>query len=125
MTLIILDHAFMTILFRMQPEDQSSVGIAVGQLVAVRTEREEDAPWIARVTAVDPGKDAIDVIWMEGKYSGQWKVAKMRRGRALVEWRDSVEKACIILYGFELTGASRLKEDTIRELKESYSQYFK
>ena len=114
----------MTILFRMQPEDQSSVGIAVGQLVAVRTEREEDAPWIARVTAVDPGKDAIDVIWMEGKYIGQLKLAKMRRGRALVEWRDSVAKACIILYGFELTGASRLK-DTIRELKESYSQYFK
>ena len=49
----------------------------------------------------------------------------MRRGRALVEWRDSVAKACIILYGFELTGASRLKKDTIRELKESYSQYFK
>ena len=54
----------------MQPEDQSSVHIAVGQLVAVRTEREEDAPWIARVTAVDQGKDEIDVIWMEGEV--QW-----------------------------------------------------
>ena len=98
--------------------------MAVDHLVAVRTEREEDAPWIARVIAIDPGKDKVDVIWMEGKYNGQWKVAKMRRGRALVEWRDSVAKACIILYGFELTSASRLK-DTVRELKELYSQYFK
>ena len=97
--------------------------VAVGHLVAVRTEREEDAPWIARVTAVDPGKDNVDVIWMEGKYNGQWKVA--RRSRALVEWRDSVPKACIILYGFELTSASRLKKETIRELKELYSHYFK
>ena len=100
------------------------LAVAVGHLVAVRTEREEDAPWIARVTAVDPGKDKLDVIWMEGKYNGQWKIAKMRRGRALVEWRDSVEKACIILYGFELTSALRLK-DTSRELKDLYSQYFK
>lgn len=103
------------------------LAVAVGHLVAVRTEKEEDAPWIARVTAVDPGKDNVDVIWMEGKYNGQWKVAKTRRGRsrALVEWRDSVPKACIILYGFELTSASRLKKETIRELKELYSQYFK
>ena len=115
----------MIILFHMQPEDQSSVGVSVGQLVAVRTEREEDAPWIARVTVVYPEKDAIDVIWMEGKYNGQWKVAKMRRGRVLVEWRDSVSKACIILYGFELTKASRLKKDTIRELKGYYRQYYK
>lgn len=121
---LISDHVFMTI-FLIQPEHQSSISVAVGQLVAVRTEREEDAPWIARVTAVDPGKSAVDVIWMEGKYSGQWKVAKIRRGRALVGWRDSVEKACIILYGFELTGASRLRKDTIRELKETYSLYFK
>ena len=34
-------------------------------------------------------------------------------------------KANIILYGFELTNASRLKQNTIKELKELYSQYFK
>ena len=56
-------------IYLIQPEHQSSISVAVGQLVAVRTEREEDAPWIARVTAVDPGKNAVDVIWMEGKYS--------------------------------------------------------
>ena len=51
--------------------------------MAVRT---EDAPWIARVIAVDPRKDEIDVIWMEGNYSRQWKVAKtmVRRGRSRV-----------------------------------------
>lgn len=97
--------------------------------MAVRTERKEDAPWIARVTAVVPRKDEIDVIWMEGKYSRQWKVAKtmVRRGRsrASVEWKDTVAKASIILYGFELTNASRLKQDTVKELKELYNQYFK
>ena len=97
--------------------------------MAVRTEREEDAPWIARVIAVDPRKDEIDVIWMEGNYSRQWKVAKtmVRRGRSRVsvEWEDTVAKASIILYGFELTNSSRLKQDTVRELKELYSQYFK
>ena len=97
--------------------------------MAVRTEREEDAPWIARVTTVDPRKDEIDVIWMEGKYNRQWKVAKtiVKRGRsrAFVEWKDTVAKASIILYGFELTNASRLKQDTVRELKELYNQYFK
>ena len=109
-----------------QPECDSSelLVVAVGHLIAVRTEREEDAPWIAKVTAVDPEKDEVDVMWMEGKYNGQWKVAQVRRGRVLVEWKDSVAKACIIMCGFELTSTSRLKRDTIRELKESYSQYF-
>lgn len=46
--------------------------------MAVRTERKGDidVPLIARVTAADPRRDDINVIWMEGNYSGQWKAAK-------------------------------------------------
>ena len=97
--------------------------------MAVRTETKEDAPWIAKVMNVGPMKDDIDVIWMDGDYNKQWKVAKMmvRRGRSRVsvEWKDMVAKASVILYGFELTNSSRLKQDTVRELKELYNEYFK
>ena len=41
--------------------------------MAVRTEG-EDAPWIVRVTVVDPEKNKIDMIWIDGKYNGQWKL---------------------------------------------------
>ena len=99
----------------LQPEPESPES-AVGQLVALRMEK-EDAPWIARVTAADQRRDYINVIWrlqwiMEG---GQNNCE--RRSRVSVEWKDRVAKASIILYGFEFTNASRLKQNTIKELK--------
>ena len=54
--------------------------------MAVKTETKKDVPWIAKVINVDPIKDDINVIWMDGNYNKQWKVAKMmvRRGRSRV-----------------------------------------
>ena len=102
-----------------QPEP---ISLQVGHLVALRTEKSEDAPWIARVTSQDDSN--INIVWMEGSYNRRWKIAQVRSGRALVDWKDSVPKACIIMYGFELTNTQRLRKETVSELKELYKQYF-
>ena len=62
--------------------------------MALRTEKKEDAPWIARVTAADPRRDYVNVVWMDGNYSGQRKVAKttVKRGRSRVSVVIRVER---------------------------------
>ena len=92
-----------------------------GNLVAVRTESPEDAPWIARVTGVQA--DTVEVVWMEGTYSKSWKVAKHVMNGKLVEWTDCIEKCTIILYDFKLTKAGRLRKTTVDALKSLYREY--
>ena len=91
-----------------------------GHLVALRTESLQDAPWIAQVTGVE--EDKISVVWMEGGYNKQWKVAKHRVRGKLVEWTDCVEKCTIVLYAFELTNAGRLRKATVDALKSIYNE---
>ena len=56
---------------------------------------------------------------MEGGYDMPWSESKTKN----VEWRDSVAKCTIILYGFELDEAQKLHQATIDTLKSLYSQY--
>lgn len=96
--------------------------VAVGDLIAVQTEVEADAPWIAKV--VDVFDHEVGIVWMEGSYSSQWKVAKVKNGKKVVDWKDKVSRESIVLCGFDFTPSSRLKKKTVKELKELYSQYF-
>ena len=61
----------------------------IGELVTVLTENEEDAPWIARVTDTCDD-DRVELVWMEGSYAGQWKVATVKIGRRHIEWKDKI-----------------------------------
>ena len=95
-------------------------GLQSGHLVAVLTESLQDAPWIAQVTEIEG--DKVSVVWMEGDYNQQWKVAKHSVKGKLVEWRDVVEKHTIILYAFQLTKASKLRKTTVNALKSLYNK---
>ena len=86
------------------------------------TENEEDAPWIARVTGTCD--DGVEVVWMEGSYVGQWKVATIKRGRRHIEWKDKVLDDSIIMYGLNLTDTNCLDKDTVDGLKKLYKQCF-
>ena len=47
--------------------------------------------------------DSVEVVWLEGGWNKEWKESKIRKGRKLEEWRDTVCKESIILYAIELT----------------------
>ena len=87
-------------------------------LGALHTELLQDAPWVARVTGLEG--DKASVVWMEGDYNKQWKVAKRRVKGKLVEWRDCVDKCTGILYAFELTKTDRATVDALKSLYNEY-----
>ena len=59
---------------------------------------------------------------MDGGWNKQWKELKIRKGRKLVEWKDTISKDTVILCAIELTKSSRLKAATVEYLKEEYSK---
>ena len=59
------------------------------------------------------GDDTLEVVWMDGGWNKQWKELKIRKGRKLVEWKNTISKNTVILYAIELTKSSRL----IRQLQ--------
>jgi len=58
-----------------------------------------------------------------GDYNKQWKVTKHRFKGKLQEWTDCVDKCSIILYGFELTKANRLRKPTVDALMALYNEF--
>ena len=61
-------------------------------------------------------------MWLEGSYTGVWKVVKRKDGHTLVDWIDKVSKQSVILFDFELTKTNRLRKATVQHLKAAYSQ---
>lgn len=104
-------------------ETSNLSGLAIGHIVAFRTSSLDEAPWLGRCIAVTD--DSVEVVWLEGGWNKEWKESKIRKGRKLEEWRDTVCKESIILYAIELTKSNRLKTSTIKYLKEQYSQLCK
>ena len=47
---------------------------------------------------------------------------KIRRGRKLVDWKDTISKNTVIFYAIELTKTNRFKAATVEYLKEQYSK---
>ena len=90
-------------------------------MIAVQTEVEADAPGIAKV--VDVYDHEVGIVWMEGSYSSQWKVAKVKNGKKVMDWNDSFKRINRLVW-IEFTALLRLKRKTVKELKELYSDYF-
>ena len=81
--------------------------VAAGQFVALYVVNCNLRP----VLKVDG--DNIEIMWLEGSYSRPWKAAKTKQGRSMVEWKDTVPKASIILFDFELTPSNILRKATM------------
>jgi len=90
--------------------------VAAGQFVALYVVNCNLRP----VLKVDG--DNIEIMWLEGSYSRPWKAAKTKQGRSMVEWKDTVPKASIIRFDFELTPSNKLRKATVQHLKNAYSK---
>ena len=89
-------------------------------MVALRTEKSEGAPWIARVTSQDDGN--INIMWMEVSYNRRWKMYSTSE-----KWKglSGMERLSTGgMSGFELTNTQRLRKETVSEPKKLYKRYF-
>ena len=96
-------------------------GIQDGHLVALNVENCHLRPLIARV--LSSSDNELEIVWLEGTYSGAWKVAKKKDGRRVVDWIDTVPKEAVILFDFELTKTNKLRKATVQHLKAAYSHH--
>lgn len=99
---------------------ESMEGLQVGQLVALNVENCALRPLLARVLSTSDSH--LEITWLEGSYTGIWKVAKRKAGRTLVDWTDTVPKESVILFDFELTKTNKLRKATVKHLKATYNQ---
>lgn len=93
----------------------------INDFVAVFCENYEREPVIGCCTLIF--NDSIEVAWMDGRYTSQWKPWKIRdqkNQQKVVDWTDRIPKMSIILFGFTLTGTKHLIKKTIEHLKEQY-----
>ena len=91
-------------------------------MVALLTETPDEAPWLARVMKVE--RDTVSLVWLEGGYNTKWKTTRMKVGRRMVDWEDTVSRSCIILSGFRLNKSSKLDMNTVRLIQDTYASYF-
>ena len=59
---------------------------------------------------------------MAGGWTKAWRDLKIRKGRKMIDWIDTISKDTVLLYNIKLTKTSRLKATMVNLLKE---QYFK
>ena len=96
--------------------------LCVGDLVAVNCENSRE-PAIGSCTEIF--EEDIEIVWMEGDYTSAWKTWKIRdpkNRRKIIEWRDSIPKLSILLFGFTLTTTHHLRKRTVERLKEQYDK---
>ena len=91
-------------------------------MVALLTETPEEAPWLARVKKVEG--DTVRLVWLEGGYTTKWNTARIKVGRRMVDWEDTVSKSCIILSGFRFNKSSKLDINIVKLIQDTYASYF-
>ena len=94
--------------------------LQVGHLIALNFENCSLRPLIARI--LSSSDNELEIVWLEGSYTGAWKVAKKKDGHTLVDWTDRVPKQSVILFDFELTKSNRLRKATVQHLRAAYNQ---
>ena len=97
--------------------------VSVGHLIAVDCENCDLEPLLGKVLKVMDND--VEIVWLEGAYNKTWKGAKQRdpqNKRKLVDWTDTIPKASIILFDFELTSTNHLRKKTIEHLKNTYAE---
>lgn len=99
-----------------------TIEIQEGSVVALLTETREEAPWLARVKEVEG--DIVTLVWLEGGYTTKWKTARMKVGRRMVDWEDTVSRRSIILSGFRLNKNSKLDANIVKLIQDTYASCF-
>ena len=97
--------------------------VEIGHLVAVDCENCDKEPLLGKVLKVL--NEEVEIVWLEGEYSKSWRVAKQsdpRNKRKMVDWTDTIPKASIILFDFELTTTNHLRKRSIEHLKKAYAE---
>ena len=64
------------------------------------------------------GDDTLEIHWMAGGWTKAWRDLKIRKGRKMIDWIDTISKDTVLLYDIELTKTNRLKATTVNFLKE-------
>ena len=59
------------------------------------------------------------LVWLEGGYTTKWKAARMKVGRRIVDWEDTVSGRCIILSGFNM--GSKLDINSRKLIQDTYA----
>ena len=101
--------------------------VEVGHLVAVDCENCSNYPYkeplLGKVLKVL--NEEVEIVWLEGEYSKSRRVTKQRdprNKRKMVDWTDTIPKASIILFDFELTTTNHLRKRSIEHLKKVYAE---
>ena len=94
--------------------------VSPGMFVAVYTKEKDSRPCIGRV--VHKEADNVHLQWYKGTWSGKWKLSSQGRGRNARPLTDTVSLETIILWGFELTSAEKLRAVSKRELQIRYDE---
>ena len=103
--------------------DSDISNIAVGHLVALTVENCDQEPLLGKVIKIMD--EEIQIVWLEGDYSSSWRVAKYsdpQNRRKKIEWTDTVPKASVLLFDFELTATNHLRKSTSSHLKRKYAE---
>ncbi|KXJ10088.1 Nipped-B-like protein A [Exaiptasia diaphana] len=99
-------------------QDTQDVPLQVGVLVAVNVSTYPERPQIGKIVKTE--RDTIEIDWLIGTWTTQWKPHKVRRGKESIVWRECVQKSSVLSSGFTLTPGNKLREATKRELKALY-----
>ena len=78
--------------------------------------------WRGRVLSISDA--SLRVVWLEGSYTGRWKVARTQdpaNKKKRIDWVDLIPKDSVLLYDFQLTFTGHLRKKTIDHLKQVYA----
>lgn len=79
-----------------------------------------EKPQIGRVLSIN--ESDMEVLWLLGTWTGAWKVFKKRQNREMVEVKEVIPTASVLLAGFNLTQTGKLKQATKDKLKPMYDE---
>lgn len=86
--------------------------------MALSIESYRERPLIGRVDEVY--QENLKITWLHGHWTTPWSICKRREGQRHIEWQEEVPKASVFLFDFQLTSGGKLRQATVRELKQVY-----
>ena len=105
---------------RQNSASNSPLKLACEMFVACYMEKyKPEEPQIGKIVAVHESSQTVDVEWMTGAYDDRWSVCKIKVGRKMVPWVETIHHS-LILSPVEFTFYMRLKKNIITKLKEAY-----
>ena len=102
---------------KMRTDAQVS-SIEEGMMVALNLEKYPEKPQIAKVLSITG--DNVEVLWYHGTWTGPWRVHKVRKGRNMVDNKETVSRDAIKIFNFTLTPMNNLRNLVKDKLKAIY-----